>query len=307
MMAPRSHVVPAVLLVLAAGCDDDPSYDCIQCGDECVYTDMDPNHCGSCDNACHPAQTCQYGECVCPDGGEVCGDACVDTQTDPYNCGECATACAVGSACTDGVCDEQLTAYGNLDVDFTTGYIYDGPMWEMDLDYRWEHFTEGVVRDPVFTGSYGDGNEVPDADTASSITHAEHRVAAGGNPAFVTVVQESFGDAAWTVLSNPDVRLEFASDVIEPGSYELGPPGDPDHARLYLYDVLGMETLQICILAVTCDGAIQVTEATSTTAIEGGTLSLSGSDIELYHPSSTPLGDLRDRITALELTVCPMR
>jgi hypothetical protein len=72
------------------------------CGGECADLRYDPRHCGACDVACGPNETCFLGICECayfcpPDG-------CVDVQTDARHCGTCDRACAMGEACTDGIC-----------------------------------------------------------------------------------------------------------------------------------------------------------------------------------------------------------
>ncbi len=49
------------------------------CGSDCVNTQTDPLHCGSCTNACAPGQTCSSGACTgtatvyCSGNGEAAG------------------------------------------------------------------------------------------------------------------------------------------------------------------------------------------------------------------------------------------
>jgi Domain of unknown function (DUF5060)/Stigma-specific protein, Stig1/Putative collagen-binding domain of a collagenase len=77
------------------------------CGLDCVDTQSDPEHCGTCTNACPAPQVCSLGVCseTCANGLEDCGGACVDTQSDADHCGACDTACAAGASCTGGQCD----------------------------------------------------------------------------------------------------------------------------------------------------------------------------------------------------------
>ncbi len=78
------------------------------CGNLCVDTQSDVEHCGGCGRACAPGERCSAGACALTCGGStptVCGDACVDTRRDRLHCGSCATACAAGEICLDGHCE----------------------------------------------------------------------------------------------------------------------------------------------------------------------------------------------------------
>jgi len=110
-----------VVIALAQGCatgslvtGSDASGGCaspsVMCGSTCVQTSNDPDHCGSCDNACSGSKVCSAGKCgtsctsgtLCtPDGGKP---TCADTQTDSKNCGSCGNACGNGQTCTAGKC-----------------------------------------------------------------------------------------------------------------------------------------------------------------------------------------------------------
>ncbi len=76
----------------------------VQCSGACVNTQSDPNHCGSCTNACAPGSTCTAGVCGCAMGQSTCNGKCVDVQSDSQNCGACGTACASGMSCRAGQC-----------------------------------------------------------------------------------------------------------------------------------------------------------------------------------------------------------
>ena len=85
----------------------------------CETSLLSNEHCGACDNACAPGQTCRpdskgKGECVCPPGLALCGNACVNLTTDPKNCGACGNLCSVlGAAkgqvgtCAYGYCVQE--------------------------------------------------------------------------------------------------------------------------------------------------------------------------------------------------------
>lgn len=90
--------------------DDDGGSTCAAgrdaCGRACFDLRSDPEHCGSCDHACGPADVCDAGECVaeCGDGRVACSRACVDLSSDPFHCGECTETCDLDGACVAGDC-----------------------------------------------------------------------------------------------------------------------------------------------------------------------------------------------------------
>ena len=61
------------------------------CNNFCVSTNTNPNHCGACNRACVPGESCIRGNCVletggaeCPNGEPKCGGECCD---DNESCG----------------------------------------------------------------------------------------------------------------------------------------------------------------------------------------------------------------------------
>ena len=76
------------------------------CGDACVNTDTDRNHCGACAAACPDGEVCSSGACAlsCQAGLTDCSGSCVDLQTDRSNCGACETECPDGEVCSSGAC-----------------------------------------------------------------------------------------------------------------------------------------------------------------------------------------------------------
>ncbi len=106
-----------------ASCDGDIS-------NGCETSLLSNEHCGACNNACAPGQTCRanrdgVGECVCPPGLTLCGDECVNLTTHPAHCGACMNRCSViGSAknqvgtCAYGYCiNECRQGWGDCNGD----------------------------------------------------------------------------------------------------------------------------------------------------------------------------------------------
>ena len=83
------------------------------CGDECVDTDENVDHCGSCDNACpapdQGSPLCIEGTCdfECSDERTRCGDACIDTDANADHCGNCDNTCEGGDVCSEGECTKD--------------------------------------------------------------------------------------------------------------------------------------------------------------------------------------------------------
>ena len=57
--------------------------------------ELNPSHCGGCDERCVDGQVCAVAECasVCPDSLSVCDGSCYDLQSDEVHCGECDNPC----------------------------------------------------------------------------------------------------------------------------------------------------------------------------------------------------------------------
>lgn len=96
-----------------AGCPDGTTL----CGSQCFDTKTDPQHCGTCTNACSTADAgnagdagvitavCNAGTCdiACDGGLSKCGQACFDEKNDPQSCGSCGFVCD-GGPCNQGSC-----------------------------------------------------------------------------------------------------------------------------------------------------------------------------------------------------------
>lgn len=81
------------------------------CAGECVNTNLDERHCGSCTRSCVAPEVCRAGACV-PCGPMLanCGGMCVDLSIDENHCGSCAMACAPLRRCcgADGCVDLDM-------------------------------------------------------------------------------------------------------------------------------------------------------------------------------------------------------
>ncbi len=83
-----------------------------QCGDRCVDTDYDPDHCGECDTRCGDEQVCLEGVCTffaCTEEQTECSGDCVDVQDNLDHCGSCGNNCqtdidGADAECVDGDC-----------------------------------------------------------------------------------------------------------------------------------------------------------------------------------------------------------
>ena len=82
------------------------------CDSTCVDVDVDPEHCGGCDQACADGLACIAGECsvACGASSSACGDRCIDTQIDPGHCGGCDLPCGPGVPCIAGTCTPSCAA-----------------------------------------------------------------------------------------------------------------------------------------------------------------------------------------------------
>jgi len=96
-------------------CDDDMANGC----ETALVTN---EHCGACNNACAPGQSCLYDKeasaykCLCPPGRTYCDGRCVDLATDDTNCGTCGNVCSQPGGrmylgyCSRGTCEWQCAA-----------------------------------------------------------------------------------------------------------------------------------------------------------------------------------------------------
>jgi hypothetical protein len=224
-------------------------------------------------------------------------DAIPDPTTDPTP--DTSDDTGPGDVPTDGTGGP----YGTLMATFTTSFIYDYTK-ATDRDYLMAHATAGVQMTPAFSGTYSTAGSIPGAGAIVSQSLA-FRVPPGSTaPAMIAVIQQSFADMGGTA-ANPFVELDFRTDALEVASYDLGSPTD-DTVDGTLLVTNSLSATSFCVLAVSFSGTIDVTSAVNTTAVEGGQLQLSGTGIEVYHPSDTPEGDITASFTSAGYSVCPI-
>ena len=194
--------------------------------------------------------------------------------------------------------DTPGDAYGVINVNFTSPFIFDGDQLS-NTTYMQGH-PEGMMSTPAFTGTYGTGKTVPSSTAVLTVALAAHIPAEGTYPAAVAVMQQSAADTAGTTPANPWVELDFASDVISPGTFNLDIVTG-SQATLVLLNSLGTT---YCVLALAVGGSVNVSAASNTTATDGGSITLSGSSIPVYHPTNVPgYGDISG---SLGVDVCPI-
>jgi hypothetical protein len=80
----------------------------MNCGGECVDVQVEPDHCGGCDEPCEPGEVCQEGSCGSPCEAQemLCGGTCVDPLATDAHCGGCDQPCPAGVACVQGECPQ---------------------------------------------------------------------------------------------------------------------------------------------------------------------------------------------------------
>jgi hypothetical protein len=115
-MPPTTELPPEQVACIRTWIESLEGMSCETCGgDACVDLESDPQHCGTCDNACPAGVSCSAGNCVCPDGQTPCGDVCVDTGSDPQNCGDCGIGCMPDQVCWMGVCADACAELTDCD------------------------------------------------------------------------------------------------------------------------------------------------------------------------------------------------
>ncbi|MFH1438055.1 MAG: hypothetical protein ABIJ56_20270, partial [Pseudomonadota bacterium] len=197
----------------------------------------------------------------------------------------------------DAVMEVPADAYGIVNVSFSTPYILDGSRLN-DTAYVQSH-GDGISG-ATFIGTYSIGYPIPGAYAGRNQTLALHL--AGGSSSMVAVLQQSSEDSSGAIPANPWIELDFMDDYISTGEYEID-TGNGAEVTLSVVNIYSGN--DVCFLAIGIGGAITVTRAWNTSAIEGGKLAFSGTGIPLYHPTMTPYGDMTAAIIGAGYQICP--
>lgn len=98
------------------------------CDGNCVDTQTNDQHCGTCNNVCPTDSECIDGTCECPKYQEACNGQCVTTNLNADHCGTCNNDCTGNTVCNGGQCVDiddvgcpsETEACGNECVDTDT-------------------------------------------------------------------------------------------------------------------------------------------------------------------------------------------
>lgn len=145
MLSVRSIALSCIVVLgFVAACGDDPPRPPVEtpdasvpeecngagaalCGGSCVNTQVDPAHCGGCDNACAASEACQSGVCVAVcqiDGNQVasgavnvanaCEQCTPETSATTWTQRADGTECNPGQVCSAGECSPKCFIGGEL-------------------------------------------------------------------------------------------------------------------------------------------------------------------------------------------------
>lgn len=240
---------------------------------------------------------------VCDGGAKDCtelnatkyegGVAACASDCKSYDVANCVEKAGGDNATTDST---NTGAYGTLAGSGNFGFIFDGAKLN-DSAYQQANQQKGFQMSAAFAGNYGTGKTIPPTPAPQYVfSLAVHEIASGSNPAAILVMQQC--QTGQNVV-NPIVQAIFPSDNITPGQVTVGLT--QGNAQLYVLNSTGSSSS--CMLAIAFEGTINVTAATNTTALDGGTLAMTSSGIKIYYPKETPEGDISGQLGST--TVCP--
>ena len=198
---------------------------------------------------------------------------------------------------------EPIVAVGSLNVDVSSTYIVDAARWASDAAYADEH-PEAIIQSAPFSGSLEGVGALPPTAAVSSMAVVQRASAGLSGGVEIIVAQQSFADAGRTTLIAPQAELVFFGDAITPGvlALDAGELGASGSAALFVLDL--PEGGTPCVAAVAHLAQGLVSSAVDTTSAEGGRLALSISDVPLFLPTNTPVGDVSPAIIQAGRTTC---
>ena len=228
-----------------------------------------------------------------------CNGDCVDLGSDPANCGGCGITCRPGVQCVYGAC-----VFGAVDISFSTSFIYSGALLDGGGSYRWDHFDSAVQSSGALTGIFDDSAPIPPSGAYETFSYAIHYENSPGDWR-LNVQQSSFTDSTHDTEMYPEGRIAFPTDNLTVGELPISLPGSNQANAVFIYLVTEGST-DTCVHAFAYGKLLTITQATNTTADDGGQLAFWAADVPLYHPTQTPLGDITQELAAAtDLTVCP--
>ncbi len=251
---------------------------CIVCTPDCAGRECGDNGCEGICGTCDTGETCNTaGQCVSctPDcTGKDCGDdGCGGS------CGDCTGSdqCSAAGTCEAAVSD-------TLSFECTVPYILDDAQ-VADINYMTSHFSH-LIQEYCIVGAYDgfDINAFPE-----KMFYGSHDA---GNTLKLT--QISMG-ASPTLEPQWSVKVEFTpdTDFVTGASWTAAVGGlNPPEAIVGL--ILHLGGSNVCLKAIGTTGTFNVVSAVDSTAIEGGSFTLTG-QVQLTDPwdfldycSSTP-------------------
>lgn len=269
---------------------------------------IDPNQYGGgkakCNSDCksYKTLTCEKKE-ICGNGvvggNEICEINqvinCVNIDKTKFTGGKAACMDNCFGWDTDTCVGSSSGAYGTLQIKGDFPYILDYEKVNNDPNYLGS-YPNGVLASAVFNGYYGlTSKPVPSKAAQSNYSLAIHYSDTQGN--IIAIIQQS-GDASQTFV-NPMVQMVFASDYIPVGQMKID-PATANNPALYLINYTNLDS---CILAIAFGGVLNITKSVNTTASEGGQLAFNASNVKIYYPSETPVGDISGQLAGTK--ICP--
>ncbi|WP_438043002.1 MXAN_6577-like cysteine-rich protein [Sorangium sp. So ce128] len=255
-----------------------------RCGDECVDTRTDPDHCGKCGAPCPPGRACSGSICrqTCLPGLTDCAGSCVDLAADPQHCGRCDRACDPGRPCEGGTC--ACSAEPSQDIGSAVPQRVSGTTIGA-ADGRWLTCSEPGAADQAFlftaphAGTYLFDTFEASYDTALGALRADtcEELACNDNAGSVQSqisVDLAEGERILVVVSGArGAQGDFTLRVAEPGPVQCAPTAlDP----VVPQTVTGTTVLREDTVSADCDISATPDATYTFTAPSDGTYVFSG-------------------------------
>jgi hypothetical protein len=195
--------------------------------------------------------------------------------------------------------------YGTVDISFSTSFIYDRELLNAGGSYRWDHADRAVQRSGALSAVFHDSTQIPPSGAQETLSYAIHYQNRPGSSR-INVQQSSFVDDTYSNELYPQGRIAFLSDDLTTGDRLpiMLPGSNQDDGVLVYFVTVGLT--ESCVHAFAYGEWLDITLAANTTADEGGQLAFSATDVPVYHPTATPLGDITQGVAdAAGLAVCP--